>query len=239
MQARVRNELGKAVYARDENGEILFGKNKKGVPLSDVWTIPFLNPKAKERAGYPTQKPILLLERIIRLTTDEGDRVLDPFCGSGTTLVAAKILGRAYTGIDISEQATELAEQRLREPIKTESYLLEVGEEGFLDKSDYERAILKTIDAIPVERNSGIDGFLKSHINGHPVSVKIQKKDEDFETAKQKLIAASETKNCELMILIRTHRRNDRLFSLDVNEANVLVIDSHDLIVEDWLQEKV
>lgn len=238
MQARARNESGKAVYARDENGGILFGKNKKGVPLSDVWTIPFLNPKAKERTGYPTQKPILLLERIIHLTTDEGDHVLDPFCGSGTTLVAAKILGRAYAGIDISPQATNLAEQRLSEPIKTESYLLEVGEEGFLDKSDYERSILKTINAIPVERNNGIDGFLKTHINERPVSVKIQKKDEDIETAKQKLITASQTKNCELMILIRTHQRNERLFSLDTDEGNVLVIDSHDLMIWDWLQEK-
>ena len=52
---------------------------KKGVPLSDVWEIPFLNPKAKERVGYPTQKPILLLEKIIQIATDEGDIVLDSF----------------------------------------------------------------------------------------------------------------------------------------------------------------
>lgn len=52
---------------------------KKGVPLSEVWDIPFLNPKAKERTGYPTQKPIELLERIIKISTDENDLVLDPF----------------------------------------------------------------------------------------------------------------------------------------------------------------
>ena len=57
--------------------------------MSDVWEIPFLNPKAKERVGYTTQKPILLLERIIEISTDENDIVLDPFCGSGTTLVAS------------------------------------------------------------------------------------------------------------------------------------------------------
>jgi site-specific DNA-methyltransferase (adenine-specific) len=55
-------------------------EEKRGVPLSDVWEIPYLNPKAKERVGYPTQKPILLLENIIKLTTDEEDIVLDPFC---------------------------------------------------------------------------------------------------------------------------------------------------------------
>ena len=65
--------------------------------MTDVWNIPYLNPKARERVGYPTQKPILLLEKIINLVTDAGDSVLDPFCGSGTTLVAAKLLGRDYT----------------------------------------------------------------------------------------------------------------------------------------------
>ncbi len=98
LQARVRNEFGKAVYQRDENGEAISGREKRGVPLSDVWNIPFLNPKAKERIGYPTQKPILLLERIIEISTAKGDCVLDPFCGSGTTLVTAKLLERNYIG---------------------------------------------------------------------------------------------------------------------------------------------
>lgn len=75
---------------RCDKGEIVLDTQKRGVPLSDVWEIPFLNPKAKERVGYPTQKPILLLERIIEISTDENDVVLDPFCGSGTTLVASK-----------------------------------------------------------------------------------------------------------------------------------------------------
>ena len=85
-------------------------------PLGDVWEIPFLNPKAKERVGYPTQKPVLLLERIIKLTTSPGDVVLDPFCGSGTTLVAAEALGRHPIGIDISSEAIELTRERLRKP---------------------------------------------------------------------------------------------------------------------------
>ena len=69
------------------------------MPLGDVWDIPYLNPKARERVGYPTQKPILLLERIIRLLSAPGDLVVDPCCGSGTTLVAARLEGRRAIGI--------------------------------------------------------------------------------------------------------------------------------------------
>ncbi len=58
LQQRERNSLGKAVYKRDEKGEPVPAKEKKGVPLPDVWEIPFLNPKAKERTGYPTQQPL-------------------------------------------------------------------------------------------------------------------------------------------------------------------------------------
>ena len=61
LQERERNADGKTIYKRDKNGEIVASKEKKGVPVSDVWDIPFLNPKAKERTGYPTQKPIELL----------------------------------------------------------------------------------------------------------------------------------------------------------------------------------
>jgi len=90
LQARIR-KVGKVMYHRDENGDVILAKEKKGVPISDVWNIPFLNPKAKERAGYPTQKPLLLLERIIEISTDRNDVVLDPFCGSGTTLYCLEI----------------------------------------------------------------------------------------------------------------------------------------------------
>ncbi|MEW6733638.1 MAG: site-specific DNA-methyltransferase, partial [Acidobacteriota bacterium] len=112
LQKRKRDKSGKAIYARDENGDPINNGYKKGVPLSDVWDIPLLNPKAKERVGYPTQKPILLLERIIQIATDAGDLVLDPFCGSGTTLVAAQLLNRNSIGIDISSEAIEITRSR-------------------------------------------------------------------------------------------------------------------------------
>lgn len=72
MQKRVRDCRNKAVYARNENGDVVGNGTKKDVPLSDVWEIPFLNPKAKERVGFPTQKPILLMKQIVELVTDKG-----------------------------------------------------------------------------------------------------------------------------------------------------------------------
>jgi len=85
-----------------------------GTPLGDVWEIGIVAPVAKERTGYPTQKPEALLERLIAACTEPGDRVLDPYCGSGTTLVVARRLGRQAVGIDESARALQIARRRLR-----------------------------------------------------------------------------------------------------------------------------
>ena len=87
--------------------------DKKGVPENDVWMIPFIAPSSKERIGYPTQKPLKLLKRIIQASSNEGDIVFDPFCGCATTLVAAEILDRGWAGIDISDKAADLIVQRI------------------------------------------------------------------------------------------------------------------------------
>ena len=82
----------------------------------DIWTdIEVVNAQAKERVGYPTQKPLALLERIIAASSNEGDFVLDPFCGCATACVAADRLGRRWVGIDISPKAVELVNRRLRD----------------------------------------------------------------------------------------------------------------------------
>lgn len=87
---------------------------QRGLPLSDLWTdIAPLNSQARERLGYPTQKPMSLLERIIALSSNEGDLVLDPFCGCGTTVHAAQALGRRWIGIDVAYHAIELISDRL------------------------------------------------------------------------------------------------------------------------------
>ncbi len=87
-----------------------------GVVMGDMWTdIPPINAMAAERLGYPTQKPEALLERIIGSSTNEGDVVLDPFCGCGTTVAAAQKLGRRWIGIDITHLAITLIKHRLRD----------------------------------------------------------------------------------------------------------------------------
>ncbi len=87
------------------------GKKKK---MDNVWEIPALNNMAKERTGYPTQKPLKLLERIIIASSRENDIVMDPFAGSGTTLIAAQNLGRRFIGIDKSEEAQKKYKDRLK-----------------------------------------------------------------------------------------------------------------------------
>ena len=91
--------------------------NKKGVKENDVWVIPVINPNASERTGYPTQKPLALLERIIKASSNEGDMVLDPFCGCATACVAAENLDRQWIGIDISPSAEDITKLRLSEEV--------------------------------------------------------------------------------------------------------------------------
>ena len=109
---------------KDKNGKIFFSIKSNGKLYKyyedhkfsppDVWMIPIINNNAKERTGYPTQKPLALLERIIKASSNPGDIVLDPFCGSGTTLVAAKKLSRKWIGIDDNKYAVKITKERIR-----------------------------------------------------------------------------------------------------------------------------
>lgn len=235
LQERVRDNRGKAIYKHDDNGEVILSKEKKGVPMSDVWEIPFLNPKAKERVGYPTQKPIELLERIVRISTDVGDTVLDPFCGSGTTMVAAELVNRKGIGIDISRDAVEISENRLKNPYKTESRLLKSGIESYKTKSDVDSAILNQLDCDVVQRNKGIDGFLKKYYKNAPVAVKIQKATESFSEAVELLKNAGKRKKCSATILIRT--QNDNLTRHVDIPSNMIIIDDYKIQLEHELEE--
>ncbi|MDR1562311.1 MAG: site-specific DNA-methyltransferase [Dysgonamonadaceae bacterium] len=113
-------------YKQDEDGKWYRWQKRKnmepykiylseGKRSGDVWEIPIINASAKERIGYPTQKPFALLERIIKSTTNENDIVLDPFVGGGTTIAVADKLNRKWIGIDQSVQAVKVSELRLHQ----------------------------------------------------------------------------------------------------------------------------
>ena len=236
LQRRSRDESNKSVYDRDVDGNVISNGAKRGVPLSDVWEIPFLNPKAKERTGYPTQKPLLLLERIIRLATNEGDCVLDPFCGSGTTLIAAHSLNRAAVGIDVSEEAVELTKKRLGAPTRTESRLLEVGREAYRNVDDTALGMLQGLDYVPVQRNSGIDAILKQEFNGGPVTVRVQRRGETLLDAAQKLSNASAGKGAKLMFVVVLARGGYFEFANEL-PAGVIAIESPALDIREHLEK--
>ncbi|MGC8514645.1 MAG: DNA-methyltransferase [Thermoplasmata archaeon] len=118
-KAYTKSRYRKAGVVNYGSGDAEFFSDSRGVynivNASDVWEIPYINSQAKERVGYPSQKPELLLERIIASSTRPGEMVADFFCGSGTTGVVAQRLGRRWILADKSRDAVEVSRLRLRE----------------------------------------------------------------------------------------------------------------------------
>ncbi len=112
----------KIVSGHDDSGRrtpsVTVDEDSAGVKMSDVWEIPIIAPSSNERLGYPTQKPLALLERVVLASSKPGDVVLDPFCGCGTAVHAAQKLGRHWIGIDITHLAVSLIEKRLKDAFK-------------------------------------------------------------------------------------------------------------------------
>jgi DNA modification methylase len=151
--------------------------DQRGKPLGDVWIdIPPLNSQAKERLGYPTQKPEVLLERIITLSSNEGDTVLDPFCGCGTTIAAAQNLGRRWIGIDITNLAISLIRHRLADTFGSAAEYEVIGEPVSLpdaaqlvrdDPYQFQWWALGLVGARPVEQKKGADKGIDGRIYFH------------------------------------------------------------------------
>lgn len=122
--------------------------------------------------------------------------------------------------------------------IKTDSFLLKKGKAAYQNLSENQLAILKSINAMPVQRNSGMDGILSEYLDGKPVSVKIQKEEETLDEAINKLIKSSRTKKCEYMILIRTH--TDYINVIDFNRIpqGVIIIDSYEMQIDEYINNK-
>jgi DNA modification methylase len=150
-----------------------------GVPLQDIWTDIRLHSGSNERLGYPTQKPVALLERIIEASSNEGDLVLDPFCGCGTTIAGAQARNRRWIGIDITYIAVDLIENRLRHTFGaeiTDGYVVDgiprdlLGAKALFQKAplDFERWAVSQVKGTPNEKqvgDKGADGVIRFFID--------------------------------------------------------------------------
>ncbi len=146
----------------------------KGLPVQALWAdIPALNSQAQERLGYPTQKPLALLERIIAASSSEGDVVLDPFCGCGTAVHAAEKLGRRWIGIDVTHFAISLIEKRMRDAFPGVAFTVEGTPKDLAsaedlarrDKYQFQWWAVSMVDALPFGgkkkgADGGIDGVI-------------------------------------------------------------------------------
>ena len=154
-----------------------------GVSLQDLWCdIGPIGAQAAERLGYPTQKPVALLERIIRCSCPDGGVVLDPFCGCGTTIAAAQRLGRTWIGIDITHLAITLIKSRLKDSFGESLVFKVVGEPTSVpdaavlaaaDPYQFQWWALGLVGARPVEQkkgaDKGIDGRIIFQVEKQPV----------------------------------------------------------------------
>lgn len=149
----------------------------KGISLQSLWDdIPPINSQAKERLGYPTQKPEALLQRIVQASSNEGDVVLDPFCGCGTTIAAAQRLNRQWIGIDITYLAIALIKNRLRDSFGKAAHYRLLGEPASAtdartlaqqDRYQFQWWALGLVNARPVEQKKGADHGIDGKIYFH------------------------------------------------------------------------
>ena len=145
-----------------------------GTPVQDIITdIPPIQAQAAERLGYPTQKPVALLERIISASSNPGDVILDPFCGCGTSIAAAQALDRSWIGIDITHLAINLIKTRLRDSYGASSTFNVIGEpvsvqdaERLAESDPYQFQwwALGLVGARPVEQKKGADKGIDGRI---------------------------------------------------------------------------
>ena len=157
----------------------LVTETKKGVPANDVWAIPFVAPSAKERLGYPTQKPEKLLERIISASSNPGDIVADFFCGCGTALAVTQMLGRKWLGCDVSRTALKVVKQRLEKCGATNVEMVNVPktveEIKAMKPFEFQNYVIDLIQETHTPKlvgDYGIDGYTLFHHD--PVQVKQQ-----------------------------------------------------------------
>jgi site-specific DNA-methyltransferase (adenine-specific) len=175
------DEQGLLYFPKSPEGRIrlkIYLDERRGRPLQNLWDdIAPINSQAQERLGYPTQKPLALLERIIAASSNEGDVVLDPFCGCGTAIHAAQKLGRQWIGIDVTHLAISLIERRMRAAFPDVAFSVEgtprdlasAEDLAARDKYQFQWWAVSMVDAMPYGgRRKGADGGIDGIIYFKP-----------------------------------------------------------------------
>jgi site-specific DNA-methyltransferase (adenine-specific) len=174
---RKLDEEGRLFFPAKDNARLrrkIYLDESPGVLVSDMWNdLPPIHASSEERLGYPTQKPLALLERIIRTSSGEGETVLDPFCGCGTTIHAAQKLRREWIGIDVTHLAISLIEKRLKDSFPGIAFEVHGTPKDIdgaralaaQDKYQFQWWAVSLVDAVPYGgkkkgADSGIDGFI-------------------------------------------------------------------------------
>ncbi|MCY4234517.1 MAG: DNA methyltransferase [Bacteroidetes bacterium] len=181
----------------DSHGKYMISYGKKyylkgGKPYDSVWDVPTIASTSSERTGYPTQKPLILLERIIKASTNVGDLIFDPFCGCATTCVAADALEREWIGIDISVKAYQLVNIRLRENQGAHFYEDGSKQSSILENVIHRKDIPQRTDLgkIPIynctENKRKLFGDQEGKCNWCEIAFPIQNLDVDHIVAKSK-----------------------------------------------------
>lgn len=182
------DQAGLLHYPQNPDGRLrlrLYLDESAGQPQQTLWNdIPPLNSQAQERLGYPTQKPLALLERIIAASSNPGDVVLDPFCGCGTAVHAAQKLGRNWIGIDVTHLAISLIEKRLRDAFPGVAFTVEGTPKDLAsaqdlaarDKYQFQWWAVSMVDAMPFGgRKKGADGGIDGIIYFKPDGKRTEK----------------------------------------------------------------
>jgi DNA modification methylase len=168
-----------------------------GKTPTDVWEIPIINTMAKERLGYPTQKPEALLKRIIEASSNKDDIVLDPFCGCGTAIAVANLLQRKWIGIDVSPTACRVMQKRLAERGHVQAQIIglpaTIDELKGLEPFEFQNWVVNKIGGLHNNKKTndkGIDGWTVEVLNNIRLPIQIKQSEDigrnivdNFETA--------------------------------------------------------
>jgi len=174
---------GRLLFPKTPNGRIrrkVFLDEVKGKPIQSIWDdIPMVTGSSKERIGYPTQKPEALLQRIIECASNEGDIVLDPFVGGGTTVAVAERLKRRWIGIDQSVMAIKVTDYRLKKQknIFSQEYDLVLRHFDYkklrnMDAYEFQKWIIEEFGGIPNVKKGPDDGIDGKTVDGVPIQAK-------------------------------------------------------------------